>query len=157
MQRLKNLRELDIKGDASIQELQVRIAFTVLDSLQRLNLSGPISKVPSEVFKIRNLKKLYISDITQPQNVFKEINQPSSISSLIIIKGSIIEIPDNIKYLTKLQYLLLASCNIQKISTEIGSLKNLETLDLTGNPSIKSLPESIKKLKKLTHISPNFK
>jgi len=78
----------------------------------------PLSKIPSSIFTLTNLKKL----------VFKDYNIPN-ISSI-----------GNLK---KLEYLDLSNSNIKSIPNTIGNLKKLKNLILDNNKELTTLPSTI--------------
>ena len=57
--------------------------------------------------------------------------------------------PEEIYKLSELKELVLADCELTKLSQSISKLQNLEVLDLRYNTKLKYLPESIRDLKKL--------
>jgi Leucine-rich repeat (LRR) protein len=58
-------------------------------------------------------------------------------------------LPEEIYNLIELKELVLADCELTKLSNSISKLQNLEVLDLRYNTNLKYLPESIRDLKKL--------
>jgi hypothetical protein len=58
-------------------------------------------------------------------------------------------LPEELFKLTDLKELILADCELTKISPSIAKLQNLEILDLRYNTNLKYLPESIRDLKNL--------
>jgi Leucine-rich repeat (LRR) protein len=94
----------------------------------KLNLSRrQLTKIPQEVFQLRNLQELNIS-----------YNQ-------------IAELPKEIGLLTNLQRLDISVNQISELPATISLLKNLNELLLDKN-RLTALPESIKDLKKLTWL-----
>ncbi|KAL3514324.1 hypothetical protein ACH5RR_027041 [Cinchona calisaya] len=63
------------------------------------------------------------------------------------------ELPENISRLTKLQSMILTTCNLQgKIPASIGNMTSLVDLELSGNYLVGKLPPELGKLKKLQQL-----
>lgn len=81
---------------------------------------------------------------------------PETIVNLTIINKSRenieLDVPKSIGRFTKLETLLLQNM-VKSIPSEVGNLKDLEYLSLPNNPSLTTLPDSIKNLTKLTFIN----
>ncbi|XWS47720.1 hypothetical protein CRYUN_Cryun13aG0008500 [Craigia yunnanensis] len=61
-------------------------------------------------------------------------------------------IPNIIGLLIHLKYLGLKETNLQELSSTIGSLRNLQTLDVAANLHLETIPNVIWKLTKLRHL-----
>lgn len=64
-------------------------------------------------------------------------------------------IPNEIGELFHLKYLGLRHCNLQVLPEGIGSLFNLQTLDIADNCNLKTIPNVLWKLKNLRHLYRN--
>lgn len=64
-------------------------------------------------------------------------------------------IPNAIGELFHLKYLVLRHCNLWKLPEGIGSLCNLQTLDIAENVNLKTIPNVLWKLKNLRHLYKN--
>ena len=73
------------------------------------------------------------------------------LKELVITKGKIVEIEDNISFLPNLEFLNVSRCKLVKVSPMIGTLTNLKSLKLSNN-FLKSLPFSISGLVKLSKL-----
>jgi len=111
--------------------LDFLVKFGFTDSLfEILESETPIIKfVKREIPKIPDLSR------------FKELIQ------LVIVDGSLSELPPSIGKLTNLDMLVLTNNKLKSLPSEIGSLKNLTFMNLNGNP-IKDIPTDIKYLDK---------
>lgn len=115
------------------------------DQVYRLNLrKQKLKKVPSEIFKLKNLQELNIS-----KNKLTEI--PAGIENLPNLElldasaNELESLPAEIGQCTSLKRMILNRNNIQELPSTIGNLSALEYLDLWSN-SIIEFPEAINKL-----------
>ncbi|XP_056165749.1 disease resistance protein RUN1-like isoform X2 [Syzygium oleosum] len=134
--------------------LKVHPSIGKVKNLVSLNLRDcqMLDELPEEVGELEELKEL-ILDITRIRKI------PTSIGSLRKLEKlsawlckSIREIPSSIGDLQNLQYLIFDQSGLEKIPSAIGRLKKLRTLCLMST-QISDLPESIRNLSSLQHLS----
>lgn len=173
--KLPNLKNLDL----SFTKLK-RIPTSIfsLVSLERLNLASSLSgvkSIPDRIGNLKNLKELNLENTQLKQltdGVFYLVNLEVlnlaniKIKSLSFLVGRL----SNLKYLSlrgngylhslpetlcdleKLETLDLQRCqNLMIFPTQIGNLRNLETLNL-NHARIEPLPDSIARLQKLRNL-----
>ncbi len=92
---------------------------------------GNTTKIPNELFNLKNLKSLSISGT------------------------NISEIPKEISQLKKLERLSFSGNNLSNIPSEIYDLENLTSIDLDNNQFVE-FPERLLEMKKLESISFNY-
>lgn len=122
---LKNMNAYDVKGGNTIPK-----DFFENDSLTIAYLNAnQITDIPSSIGKAKNIQ-------------FLSFNQ-----------NQISVLPSEIGNLKKLKKLYLANNKLAELPNEICNLENLELLDISANPSLKKLPDSLFRLKNLNYIN----
>jgi Leucine-rich repeat (LRR) protein len=107
------------------------------DSITALDLRGMhVDSFPDEILRYPQLEVLILNGESQEENK--------------------ITLPTNIANLARLKSLQLRSCRLSSLPAEIGQLKNLRSLDLTGNRRLSSLPAEIGQLKNLQSINLSY-
>jgi Leucine-rich repeat (LRR) protein len=103
-----------------------------LYNLYGLSLSSYNLTVPKEIWKLYNLTDLYLANINIPiSSDIQNLKKLRSLDLSITVKS---EIPNEIGYLTNLEYLSLDDCNLYGyIPPTIGNLNNLTKLNLAQN------------------------
>ena len=91
------------------------------------------STIPSDVFKMTNLRKLCITGMDCDYK--KTDDKGNDITKCWAIG----EIPGQVRNLKHLESLILRVNNIQTLPKEINELKSLRTLDLTDNPGLSNI------------------
>ncbi|XP_065658512.1 leucine-rich repeat serine/threonine-protein kinase 2 isoform X3 [Hydra vulgaris] len=122
-----------------------------LGAVQKLNLnSNKLQDVPSELFKLPNLRILNLSSnqLIHLPNV-KEWSP--CLTTLTLEKNLLESFPLHVEIL-KLKHLYLADNRLKCVPESICNLKCLETLDISRNVDIHSLPVSMGKLSKLIQL-----
>lgn len=100
-----------------------------LEQVVKLNLSGQkLSEIPAEVFQMKNLQYLDLSN------------------------NALIQLPDEIQNLGQLQEIQLANNQISTISSKIDELAFLQKLDLSNN-QLTTLPDIMSNLGKLEELN----
>ncbi len=140
------------------QELQKYKEFTSInealktpDSVYRLNLSkNKLKKIPSDVFRFRNLKELNLrkNKITE---VPAGIENLPNLVYLNVSKNWLSTLPPEIGTLNQLVLLDVSQNYINKLPPEFGNLSKLEEFILWEN-EIVILPPEISKLKNLKRV-----
>ncbi len=128
----------------------------LLDKAKETNAFVILSKmitdeIWTEIFKLTNLKKLYISN-GKIKEIPKEIGKLINLQNLTLHYNNIVEIPEEIGNLLKLEILDFSFNRIKEIPKEIGNLSKIEVLSF-GYNKIKELPKEIGNFKKLEWIS----
>ena len=144
--KLKNLRILQLATQNTYLTKAIMQA-TKLDSLSLWS-----KNVPSEIFKMDNLRYLFINNHKAEQDILAKVENDSQLKTLIIYKNRAERISDNIQFFKNLQVLEVTSGNLKYISPKIGSLTQLKQIDFSNNPELKRLPGSIQKLQKLEEL-----
>ena len=108
-------------------------------------------KTKKELFK---LEKLYLCCLCN--RIPKEISKVKNIKKLVVnIKGIDGPLPKKIKYFKHLEELNLGLTYITKIHPNLYKLKKLKKLDLSGN-FFKDIPKGISALKNLEDLNLNL-
>ncbi|MFM7437881.1 MAG: leucine-rich repeat domain-containing protein, partial [Snowella sp.] len=114
-------------------------------------LSGRLTELPKEIFKLNNLTGLYLG-FNQISEIPDEIAELKNLTTLTLFSNQISEIPDAIAKLKNLKKLSLSDNKISRIPDVIAELKNLGWLDLENN-QISEIPDAIMKLKNLVELN----
>ena len=114
-------------------------------------LSGRLTELPKEIFKLNNLTGLYLG-FNQISEIPDEIAELKNLTTLTLFSNQISEIPDAIAKLKNLKKLSLGDNKISRIPDVIAELKNLGWLDLENN-QISEIPDAIMKLKNLVELN----
>ncbi|ASS49208.1 MAG: hypothetical protein A3D31_04235 [Candidatus Fluviicola riflensis] len=143
-----------------------------LTSLKRLEIRGPLKRLPVSIGKLTNLEELYaysasfafipaeIGTLTNLRvlaiSSIEVTELPASFGNLTNLKklqiGAKLELlPSEIGKLVQLEELVLWGMNFETLPTEIGQLKQLRTLDL--NSQLKTLPKEFGELTQLRRVS----
>ncbi|XP_031381917.1 protein SUPPRESSOR OF npr1-1, CONSTITUTIVE 1-like isoform X2 [Punica granatum] len=146
--RLKSLAFLNLSFCHNIRELPHQVGY--LKALTELIIDGTsLQDIPI----LSHLKKLKILHAKQCKFLYQipnSIDLGTSLSDLILDFSEIIELPDSIQALVKLQRLSLKSCSLlTALPDSIGQLKELIELNLSLTRRITKLPDSIGDLEKL--------
>ncbi|TXT60932.1 MAG: putative Leucine-rich repeat domain protein [Promethearchaeota archaeon] len=123
----------------------------------KIGFENILSTQNEQSLSIRSLKEIMVNYFTYVylKKVFWRIKikiKHCKIIELDFLFKSIKEIPDQIKLLKDLKYLILRYNKLEKIPKWIGSLDSLVVLNINVN-SLVQLPESISKLKSLQKLS----
>lgn len=105
-----------------------------------------LSKIPDSVFLKENLSILSIS-----QEGFTLYPPLSSLGSDSISKMPLNKLPEQLGELKNLEYLKISGSAIKKLPSSFSKLKNIEKLDISLNSGLKIINE-IDKLKKLPQL-----
>ncbi len=137
------------------EEALQRINLAENENSTKLYLSGlGLREIPPEVFKLKNLKLLDLSDnyiAFTPES----IATLSNLQKLNLSNNQISVIPDVISHLTELQSLYLSSNQIEAVPRTIGNLTKLQSLNLNSN-QITAIPDAVGNLAKLQSINLNY-
>ncbi|WVZ50160.1 hypothetical protein U9M48_001442 [Paspalum notatum var. saurae] len=174
--KLTNLRHLELSNCSSLQEMPESLCG--ITQLQHLNLSycNGLQRLPEAIGDLADLQYLNMSKCREigelPKSMIKlqnllhlELSQCRGVQEWLLLGGlrglttlkhldlsrthiahekSVVDFGN----LTNLKKLILVSCRINSVDF-IGSLTNLEELDLSWNEYLQCLPESICNLKRL--------
>ncbi|PWA88785.1 disease resistance protein (TIR-NBS-LRR class) [Artemisia annua] len=149
LKQLKSLKLEYCRGLKSLPE-----DFGELESLEKLMLSSTdISCLPDSICKLKHLKYLEIEWLSRNQKLLEDLGRLQCLEKLILrwcyFSGGF---PKSIFELIKrLKYFHLLDCTLDDLPEELGHLKSLEELDITGT-DISHLPQSIFQLKGLRII-----
>jgi hypothetical protein len=119
----KSLRDLTIKGD-SLKEIPLSIGQSA--KLERLSFTGPIAKLPDNIYNLTNLKELDLG-ATNVAVISTQIKKLTNLEVLNIGYTNIIHIPMEIFDLEKLSDLTLPD-TIELFKIKDLNLKSLKTL-----------------------------
>jgi internalin A len=117
-------------------------------------VGNPLTKLPSELWKLQQLEELFLVDI-QISVIPDVIAQLVNLQTLDLRSNQIRVIPDVIVQLVNLQTLALSFNQIKVIPDAIAQLVNLQTLGFTQN-QISSIPDSIAQLVNLQMLNLSF-
>ncbi|MDP1974744.1 MAG: leucine-rich repeat domain-containing protein, partial [Alphaproteobacteria bacterium] len=118
-----------------------------LSKLTKFNLSGnKIELSPDVLKKLMNLQFLDLSD-NQIETLPDEIQELSELIHLDLSYNKIVTLPDTIVELSNLKNLYLFDNSIEALPHTISKLTKLETIDLSNNKNLLSLPSSLRNLK----------
>lgn len=132
-----------------IQNLKENEPLELITDIRLKNVS--LEEFPFFLFP--NLKLVYLNEIHK-MNSFQDFFQScKKIQYLSILDIDIKKIPENLGNLSIIKIISCSSTNIQSIPESIGDCLLLEDLYLYDNPSLYSLPLSLKNCKLLKYIS----
>lgn len=148
--KLPNLKSLDLSGYGG-ETLPEEIV--ELTSLERLILKySSLEKLPNKIYELRNLSVLNLTENYGLNSLPEGISRLENLKCLDLTGCYEIQnLPDNFFQLTQLEELLLQSTELY--SDEIGSLKKLKKLSLSGD--LYEVPVWISDLKELTDLCLN--
>ena len=109
-----------------------------------LSLTG-LSGIPETLFDLTSLNKLELKRCELQHDEFHQIEKLRNLEDLALVECKLNKIPEKILCITWLKVLTLKYNSINTIGSDIGKLKELTTLDLTGNELV-SIDESLKNL-----------
>jgi Leucine-rich repeat (LRR) protein len=153
---LKMLCRFRLENCLSIRYLPRCIG--VLSSLHELDLSGctNLTTLSSEIGKLVGLKKLNLSRCKSLVRLPAEIGCLRNLLSLNLGQLQIANLPVEIGNLRALEDLSLSGCaQLEKLPKEIGHLASLLRLNLSSCTSLQELPKEIGKLMSLQRLSLN--
>ncbi|XP_071726867.1 receptor-like protein Cf-9 homolog [Rutidosis leptorrhynchoides] len=155
---LENSTSLEHLSLAQVNIFGALPTYINITSLKSLDLSstGLEGKLPSNIFNLPQLQKLYLPGNENLAGPFPTINT-STVTRLEILDLSSTklsgEIPDSIGYLKSLNYLSLSRCGlVGSLPKSLVNLKQLSFLDLSYNMLNGSLPLWFKNLPSLESI-----
>jgi len=146
-----SLKELRVNG-INLKKFDNRML--KLSRLVVLDLADNNLKLWPESFGgLENLKELYLSNnkLTKvPVSLLLTVSKSLNLLDLSANQLSIL--PDVFSKLTSLVTLKLKNNQLKRLSVPFSVLKNLDTLELIGNPELGAMPQSFQKLQ-LNHLS----
>ncbi|WVZ50162.1 hypothetical protein U9M48_001443 [Paspalum notatum var. saurae] len=153
--KLANLQHLELSDCSSLQKLPESLCG--ITQLQHLNLSSCncLQRLPEAIGNLADLQYLNMSRCQEikklPESMMKlqnllhlELSQCGGVKEWSLLGG--------LRGLTSLKKLILACCAIDAVDF-IGTLTNLEHLDLSFNTQLLCLPKSICNLKRLQTLN----
>ncbi|XP_057843449.2 disease resistance protein RPV1 [Cryptomeria japonica] len=149
---LSKLRHLDLGFCQMLKRLPDSIKQLV--NLEHLDLSGckKLVPMPDILVNMRKLENLYFSGCPKLQELPLQITEQNSLRELHLKNTMLMNVPDNIDQLSKLEALLIGSPHLTGLPTFLGNLTRLTRLKITGCIKLESLPESIERLKLLEYL-----
>lgn len=150
------LRRFRLENCLSIQQLPKCIG--ALTNLYELDLSGcaNLSMLSSEIGNLVRLNKLNLSYCKSLVRLPSEIGCLKNLTSLNLAHLMIMSLPVEIGHLRALEDLSLSGCTqLDKLPKEIGFLASLLRLNLSSCTALKELPKEIGKLISLQRLSLN--
>jgi len=156
---LSNLKILTI-GEFNSERVNLN---EYIDEMTMMGAYGPdnlLTSLPPEIGLLHNLKQLYLIN-NHLTGLPVEIGNLSKLTVLDLAYNELQTVPKEIGQLHNLVSLSLKANKLIEIPPEIGDLRSLQYLDFGYNYDLKSLPEEIGKLQKLTElfvadVSPDF-
>lgn len=107
---------------------------TVISPSKTVDLSGQgLEKIPSYIFKQKNIEELNISNNLLTGAIQSEIGQLTKLKILNAKDNMMTGVPAEVGQLQNLEILNLANNQLTGLPNELGNLKKLKTLDLSGN------------------------
>ncbi|XP_047144102.1 leucine-rich repeat serine/threonine-protein kinase 2 isoform X2 [Hydra vulgaris] len=147
---LTNYKDV-ILSHNEIKSISSTAIMSYLNAVEKLNLSSnKLQEVPLELFR---LPKLYSLNLSSNQlRYLPDIKEWSPFLTTLALDKNLLEgFPSHVEEL-KLKHLYLANNKLKKVPESICNLKCLETLDISQNVDINSLPANMGKLSKLTNL-----
>lgn len=148
--KLSQLTDVNLGYNKSLNDITPLIQCKSIEQL-RISSCG-IQKLPTHINRLEKLKKLYCSSNKNLSDI-TPLMTCHSLELLNITRCNVRQIPDKIGNLTQLKQLSVSTNNLVSLPANIGKLKNLEKLSISKNPSLKTLPLSIVKLRKLKSLN----
>lgn len=155
---LKKLKVLKLKvryGSTKIHEIPAQI--TQLKQLRHLDISGlPLRKEPSTIYQLKKLEVLKMRNIIDIVDMSKKPREPNTGGYRSSMRGAYQMTMEGIENLNKLKTLDMSyqTWRLKQFPIAVTQLTNLESLDIS-ECWFKTLPTSLKKLKKLKHLNLN--
>jgi Leucine-rich repeat (LRR) protein len=174
------LIEINLYNNTPIQQNQAFEVLSKIKSLKRVNMGGcriedlgdnfgrmtqieeidlktnDIAKLPSNIEQMISLKRINLSNNMKldPLTIFYELSKIPHLEKATLNNINLTEVPASIGILKQIRILEFQENPIVKISSEIGSLENLEELHVGTRSSIfkcglKTLPSELSKCTKL--------
>ncbi len=145
-----NLEYLEIFGSESNQFTEGITRFDHLVHLKLERLGNSIA-FPEDIFKLKNLKVLILSDNENFTTLSSEIKNLKELEKLTLYFNSLESIPEEIGALENLEYLNLKHNDLKILPQNLGNFSSLQTLILNTN-KLKTIPESTGELTNLTKL-----
>ncbi|NEO73423.1 COR domain-containing protein [Moorena sp. SIO3H5] len=141
--RKKKLEILDLSNysDNTILKLFVNLVS---------DRSQPLTKIPEEVFELKQIKVLKLK-YNKIDKIPESIGNLSNLTHLYLSFNQLTNIPESIGNLSNLTHLYLSFNQLKKLPESIGNLSNLIELNLETN-QLTNLPESLGNLSNLNRL-----
>ncbi|MCK9426143.1 MAG: leucine-rich repeat domain-containing protein [Ignavibacteriaceae bacterium] len=148
--RVKNKSELILKNYEVEGNLPNGLKY--MTSLKRLSINENfLQDEIEEIVCLINLEFLEIRD-NLLSDLPEKIGELKNLQELNVRLRFLCRLPSSLWELKQLKKMTLENTSITKIPEEIGQLENLEELWIVENRELESLPKSLCRLKKLTHL-----
>lgn len=149
-----HLRMLDL----SFLDILIPYNYSFLSNFTQLStLDLTCTKINSldHVYNLINLQSLYLCDCEQIYLIDNQgITNWQNLKTLDLSGTNIIDIPSEIKFLSKLESLDIGGCNkLKDLPESIGQLSQLRKLFINNCEKLVSLPNGMSNLKNLTQLS----
>lgn len=121
-----------------------------------LNRCVELTQIPSDIGKMKNLKKLCLDDLSNLVSIPEEIGELSHLTQLHIHACKIAHLPKSIGRLTQLQKMKLTRLSeLKSVPEELGDAHTLKELQIE-HCGVQSLPKRLKELKHLKSLTLAF-
>ena len=148
-----NLKHLEIFGSKSDHFTEGITRFRSLEHL-RLERLGDNINFPEDIFELKDLKVLMLSDNENFTSLSSKIGNLKNLEKLTLYFNSLEHLPKELGLLEGLEYLNLKHNNLETLPESLGNLAALETLILDSN-RLRIVPGSIGKLTDLVELDLN--
>lgn len=151
---LERLKTLNLNGCKELVFYTVFNNLSKLDSLTTLHLEHNQATVSKGLGKLESLENLTLGS-REMKLLPKDLSQLKNLKTLDLTNSSVLDWTKAIKELAKvrnLETLVLKGCLIKELPENIGSLKNVKHLELNAN-ELTTLPNSFFKLKQLESLN----
>ena len=144
------LKHLEIFGSNSENFSEGINRFSNLEHL-KLERLGDSIEFPEEIFELKDLKVLILSDNDNFTSLSSKIENLKNLEKLTLYFNSLEHLPEELGHLESLKYLDLKHNKLETLPESLGKLSSLETLIVNTN-NLTALPESIGNLNNLEEL-----
>ncbi|MGL4108721.1 leucine-rich repeat domain-containing protein [Clostridium sp. LP20] len=144
---------LNVCEELGVEDIK-EVTFEEIKGIKRIYLANEgLTGLPKIIEKFTGLEQLYIHG-NKFEKIPEEIYKLKNLHSLILSNNDMItEIPKDIANLSNLKSLIISNKNLTNISEEIKSLSSLKELIINGNKNISGQLEKIFNINSLERLS----